>query len=79
LIGLEGNPDLFKTAGDSIRVRQILNLPSNLPITKVHPGQKKHYINDKMVLVYENSMKEDGSYKLSIINRHTGEQIQIQM
>jgi len=79
LVGLERNPDTFKTSGDSIHVTQTLSLPSNLPITKIHLGQKKHYMNDKMILVYETSMNEDESFKLKIVNRQSGEQIQIQM
>jgi hypothetical protein len=79
LVGLDRNPDKFKTAGDSIQVSQILSLPKDLPVTKIHPKDKKHYLNDKMVLVFQNKIGEDGSYSVNVVNRHTGEQICIQM
>ena len=79
LVGLDRNPDQFKTAGDSIRVSQVLSLPSDLPVTKVHPKEKKSYVNDTMVVVFPTKMAEDGSIQINVVNRQTGEQIQIQM
>lgn len=79
LVGLDRNPETFITAADSIRVNQMLNLPADLPVTKIHPKDKKHSINDKMILIFEPSMKEDESCQVTVVNRHTGEQVQIKM
>jgi hypothetical protein len=79
LVGLEINPETFKTSGDSIKVTQILSLPNNLSVTKIHSKEKKHHVNDKVILVFENTMKKDGATTINVVNRQTGEQVQIKI
>jgi len=79
IVGTDTNPDVFKTASETIWVTQPISLPKDLPMTKIHPRDKKLRLNDKMIIVFQPSMGEDKSCNLSIVNRHSGEQINVKM
>lgn len=79
LVGLERNPDRFSTEKGSIQVQQMLNLPSELPVTKIHTKEKRFHLSSGCVLTFPTTQKEDGSTTIYITNRISGEQISVQL
>lgn len=79
LVGLERNPEKFKTEKGSIEVNQILSLADNLPVTKIHKKEKKIHLSQNCVLTFPTTQKEDGSTTILITNRDSGEQISVQL
>ena len=79
LVGLERNPDRFSTEKGSIQVHQLLSLPSEIPVTKIHKKEKKIHLTGDCVLTFPTTQKEDGSTTIYITNRISGEQISVQL
>lgn len=79
LVGLERNPDSFHTEKESIKVHQMLNLPSNLPVTKIHPEFPKRHLSQNFIVTFPATQQKDGLASIYVTNRETGEQICIQM
>lgn len=79
LVGLDRNPDIYETSKGSIKVEQILNIPDNLTTDLIHPKEKKKTLNDKVVLTFPATQKEDGSTTILITSKETGEQISVKV
>lgn len=79
LVGLERNPDTFHTEKGSIEVHQMLSLPEDLPVTKIHDKYSKRHLTKNFIITFPATQKEDGSTSIYITNRESGEQICIQM
>ena len=79
LVGLDRNPDMYETYKGSIRVHQMVSLPDNLPINQIHKKEKKKSLNDKFIITFMATQAEDQSTTIFVTNRHTGEQICVQM
>ena len=79
LVGFGRNPDTFKTEMESIQVNQMLNIPTNLPVTKIHPKEKTFHLSDKCIVAFLATQGKNDSTTIMITNRETGEQISVQM